>query len=40
VLWLDERELACAIAVGGITDGFTLSALTLLRCRRELKGEK
>lgn len=32
LLWLTEEELREKIAAGEITDGFTLSALTLLRC--------
>ena len=34
LVWLEERELNAAIARGEITDGFTLSALTLLRCKQ------
>lgn len=33
LIWVTERELREKIAAGEITDGFTLSALTLLSCK-------
>ena len=32
LIWMTEEELRAKIAAGEITDGFTLSALTLLAC--------
>ena len=35
LIWMTEEELRAKIAAGEITDGFTLSALTLLACGGE-----